>query len=79
MRLQESVRRNKLSVSIFLFLTLLSIVHFVLKPAFIYHSNGSYREFGLGHSNKTVLPIWVCSIVLAILSYLAVLYFFTYT
>ena len=55
------------------------IVHFFIKPAFIYNNDGSFRQFGLGNTNKTVIPIWVFTIVLAIVSYLAVLYYITYS
>jgi hypothetical protein len=46
-----------------------------MKPAFLYNGDGSIREFGIGYKNKTILPIWLLSIVLGILSYLAVMYF----
>jgi hypothetical protein len=43
-------------------------------PSFIYNQDGSLREFGIGYSSKTVLPIWLIAIVLGILSYVAVYY-----
>ena len=45
-----------------------------LKPSLLYNNDGSLREFGIGYDRKTVLPIWLFSLVLAILSYLFVLY-----
>lgn len=71
---KKIIRMNKVSIAIFLFLILFSIVHFT-KPAFAYKEDGSFRPFGLGYKNKTVVPIWVVSIALAILSYLFVLYY----
>jgi hypothetical protein len=47
------------------------------QPGFIYNNDGTLREFGLGSKRKTVLPIWLLSILLGILSYLAVLYYVT--
>jgi hypothetical protein len=44
----------------------------LLKPGLVYDKDGSFREFGVGYRHKTVIPIWVVSIVLAILSYIAV-------
>jgi len=38
---------------------------------------GSLRTFGLGHRRKTILPIWLLSIILGILSYLFILYYIT--
>jgi hypothetical protein len=68
------VRYHKLNVSIFIFLVLFSIIHFI-KPGFLYNNEGGFRPFGVGYKNKTVIPIWIISIVVAILSYLAVLYY----
>ena len=68
------IRQYRISISVFLFLTIFSIIHYV-KPAIIYTKEGGFREFGVGYRNKTVLPIWVFAIVLSILSYLAVSWF----
>ena len=39
----------------------------------------AYPEyFGVGYKNKTVLPIWLVAITLAILSYLTILYYLIY-
>ena len=59
--------------SVLLFLALFSIVHF-LKPGLIYNENGGFRQFGLGYKQKTVIPIWIISIVLAITCYLFLFY-----
>jgi hypothetical protein len=68
------IRNNKSTIAIIIFLCLFSLVHW-MKPSFAYGPDGEFRPFGLGYRNKTVLPIWTISIVLAILSYLAVLYY----
>jgi hypothetical protein len=47
----------------------------MMKPACFYNRDGSIREFGIGYRNKTILPIWLLSLVLGILCYLAVLYY----
>jgi hypothetical protein len=49
-----------------------------MQPGFLYDSDGSFRVFGVGYRHKTVIPIWVVSIVLAILCYLAVSYYLAY-
>jgi hypothetical protein len=71
MYLKGFVRYHKLNVTIFLFLVLFTLLH-LLKPGLVYDKDGSFREFGVGYRHKTVIPIWVVSIVLAILSYIAV-------
>ena len=45
------------------------------KPMFLYNTDGSIREFGVGYKNKTILPIWLLSIVLGIVCYLIVVYY----
>lgn len=75
--LKTFVRINKVSVSIFLFLMIILGVH-MAKPDFIYMPDGGFRQFGLGYRNKTVFPIWIISIIGAILSYLLVLYYLAY-
>jgi hypothetical protein len=71
MNVKGFVYQNKLYISIVLFLAIFMIVH-ISKPSLIYDRDGAFRPFGLGYSHKTVIPMWVAAIVLAILSYLAV-------
>lgn len=66
------MRTHKTAVAIFVFLILFSMVH-LLKPGFAYTDDGGFREFGLGYKNKTVIPIWIVAIVLAIFSHVIVL------
>ena len=47
----------------------------VIKPAFLYNDDGSLKQFGLGVRQKTVIPIWLITLILAIFSYLFVLYY----
>jgi|UniRef100_A0A6C0ICS9 hypothetical protein len=68
------VRIHKLSIAITLFLCFMILVH-VTKPAFIYNEKGGFRPFGLGYRNYTVFPIWIVSIILAILSYFLVVWY----
>ncbi len=68
------VRKNITSISILIFLILFIAVQMV-KPAFLYNTDGSLKQFGLGRKSKTVIPIWFISFILAIFSYLFVLYY----
>ena len=47
----------------------------MMKPTCFYNKDGSIREFGVGYKNKTILPIWLLSLVLGIMCYLAVMYY----
>ena len=72
--LRQFVLKNINLVSILLFLVLFIIV-ITFKPGFVFDKNGKPREFGLGYKNKTVIPIWLVIIILAIVSYLCILYY----
>jgi len=71
------IRENATLFSIVLFLIMFGAIQF-MKPAFLYNKDGSIREFGVGYKNKTILPIWLLSLILGILSYLFVMYYVAY-
>ena len=71
------IRKNITLVAIILFIFIFGSIQ-IIKPAFLYNKDGSVREFGIGYKNKTILPIWLLSLVLGILSYLAVMYYITW-
>jgi hypothetical protein len=71
---KKLIQNNRVSIAIFIFLVLFSIVHY-LKPGLLYTKEGGFRNFGVGYRNKTVIPIWLVAIILGILSYLAVSYY----
>jgi hypothetical protein len=75
--LRTFTRNNIILVSIVIFLIIFGIVQ-LIKPSFIYNNDGTLREFGIGYKNKTILPLWLFSIVLGILSYIFVLYYLHY-
>lgn len=73
----DFIKKNQTLISIILFL----IIYFIIQidhPLFIYNINGSLKQFGVGYKNKTILPVWLLSIVLGILCYIAVKYYTTY-
>ncbi len=47
----------------------------VVKPAFMFRSDGTWKEFGIGRNraNYTPMPLWLYSIVSALVSYFIVL------
>ena len=74
MDIREFILDNKLSVAVCIFVIFFFMIH-NLKPSFVYNKDGSFREFGVGYRHKTVIPIWLVSIVIGIFSYLGVLYY----
>jgi len=69
---RKFVSKNKVFFAIFLFLAIFAGFH-TWKPSFAYAESGAFRPFGIGYRHKTVIPIWLIAILLAILSYLAIL------
>jgi hypothetical protein len=67
------IRNNLAGTAIVLYIIVFMLVQY-MNPAFLYNEDGSLREFGVGYSSKTVLPIWLVAIILGILSYLFVYY-----
>jgi hypothetical protein len=70
------VRHNKISVAIIIYITLFVIVN-LLEPAFMYNPDGSIKDFGVGYRKKTIIPVWLISIFLAIIAYFSVMYYTT--
>ena len=71
------IRKHLVSFATLLFVTLY-VLTIKIKPGFLYNQDGSLRTFGVGYKNKTVIPVWLLAIALAILSYLGILYYLVY-
>ena len=70
--LRQFVVTNINLVSIIIFLLLFAII-LLTKPTIMFDKNGKPRDFGIGYKNKTILPLWLTVIILAIFSYLTIL------
>jgi hypothetical protein len=71
--IKNLIRNNLAGSAIALYVVVFMLVQY-MTPSFLYNEDGSLREFGIGYSSKTVLPIWLVAIVLGILSYVAMYY-----
>ncbi len=60
-----------------LYLIGISIV-LMLKPEFMFRSDGSWKEFGIGRDSEThtILPLWLFCIFWALISYISVVLIF---
>ena len=76
--LRTFTRNNITLVSIVIFLVVFGLIQ-MMKPSFLYNNDGSLRDFGVGYKNKTILPLWLFSIILGILTYICVLYYVRYS
>jgi len=72
------IRENITFVSVIVFIVIFGVVQMV-KPMFLYNTDGIPREFGIGYKNKTIFPIWLFSIVLGIMSYFSVMCYAKYS
>jgi hypothetical protein len=70
--LRTFIAENITLAAIILFIIVFGFIH-ISRPAFLYKDDGSIREFGVGYKNKTILPVWLLSIILGIMSYLFVI------
>ena len=75
--MNKLIKSNILLSSVIIFMFLFMII-ILSKPSFIFNSDGTFRNFGIGYSKKTVLPIWLITIILAIISYFAIIYYISY-
>lgn len=66
------IKNNVTIFSIILFLISFFLIY-VMQPNLIFDRNGNPRNFGIGWQNKTILPLWLITILLAILSYFIIL------
>ena len=66
--------RNALFFSV-LFFVLIYCALIKLKPELIFYKDGTLKDFGIGYKNKTIMPLWLVSIFLAIISSILALYF----
>ena len=72
----QFIKENPLLMSVFLFILIFTLIN-IGKPGFLYNTNGSIRQFGLGYKNKSIFPIWLLSVILGILSYLFIRIYLT--
>jgi hypothetical protein len=75
--INQFIQKNVPLVAISVFMTIFILTQ-IMKPSIFYNLDGSIRLFGVGYRNKTILPIWLISIFIGILSYTLVLGYATY-
>lgn len=68
------IKKHIVPLSIVCFLIIYGIM-ITTKPSFLYNRDGSLREFGMGRTKNTIIPIWLMSIFLAVLCYISLLYY----
>ena len=69
----QFMKKHQTSSSIVLFVLVMLLIQYT-QPAFMCNIDGSYKSFGLGYRNKTIVPMWLVVMLVAILSYTAVMF-----
>jgi hypothetical protein len=72
--IKQYIKENVLVTTIILF-TIIFVTLQLGKPKFIYNADGSLKPFGIAYQNKTVFPLWLLSICIAILCSIFVRYY----
>jgi hypothetical protein len=68
------LNKSVFTVVIIMYVTLYLIIN-QIKPDFIFNNlEDNLRQFGIGYKEKTIFPLWLVSIILAIFSYFIVCY-----
>ena len=75
--IRQFIQRNVALTAILIFMFVFISTQ-LIKPDIFYNLDGSIRLFGVGYKNKTIMPVWLVSIFIGILSYIAVMYYITY-
>jgi hypothetical protein len=57
--------------SVVLFIVLFCMIQWFSPPLF-YNKHGHIRGFGLGYENKTMCPIWLMTLILAMFCYMII-------
>ena len=71
-------QQNKILIlSTMLFVTCFYYICFT-QPKCFFKEDGSVRQFGIGYKKKTILPIWLAAIILAILSYFIITFYYSF-
>ena len=67
------LKQNIISLAIIIFIIFYLLLNYI-QPGLIYTDIHTLRPFGLGYKNKTVVPLWLAAVYLAIISYVLALY-----
>jgi len=72
--IKKTIKSNILLFTVICYLSLFACIVY-LKPKTIFDNDGTPLHFGLGYTKKTITPIWLIVIFIAIISYLFILFY----
>lgn len=66
--------KHSFTAIVILYLILYTLITYI-KPNLMFDNDQSItRPFGVGYNHTTILPLWLCSILLAVFSYFIIIY-----
>lgn len=68
MKFTEIIHNCPVKSSIIIYL-LIVIIILIIKPKTLYDSDGKAKQFGIGIKNRTIFPVWIVFLLLAVLCY----------
>ena len=68
------LQTNVVMVAIILYIVAYGLI-IMVRPSFLYKSDNTLRQFGIGYKNKTILPMWLFAFIMGVVCYLAVIYY----
>lgn len=72
--IKKTIKSNILLFTVICYLFLFALIVY-FKPNTIFNSDGTPLNFGLGYTKKTITPIWLIVILIAIICYLFILFY----
>lgn len=61
-------RNLRVQLALLVYLVLITVLLY-MRPSIFYNKDGSLKQFGTGGKDKTLIPLWLVILLLAILSY----------
>jgi|AACY02.7.fsa_nt_gi hypothetical protein len=68
MNFLEIIHTSPIKSSIIIYLIIV-IVILIIKPRTLFDNDGNSKQFGVGFNNKTMVPIWLVFLLIAVFSY----------
>ena len=66
--------KDSFTLIIILYLILYTLLTYFKQNFLFDNENDILRQFGVGYNNTTIMPLWLCSILLAIFSYFIIVF-----
>lgn len=62
---------NNLQFAIFIFI-IACVILYKKKSKLFFKSNGEFKDFGVGGGDKTIIPFWLVTLIIELVTYLLI-------